>query len=95
MVYNRAPKGSLAVRESRGTHGNPAGTGGSGIKNFKCGTRRDCRKENAFPQNCRNSRTIKILSHLIQIVKQTFLSKLKHLSKTQIILSKSLSIFLL
>jgi hypothetical protein len=62
-ILIRAPKGSPALRESRGTRGNPAGTGGSGIKNFKCRTGRDSRKENAFPQNSRNSRTVKILSH--------------------------------
>ncbi len=43
--------------------GSPVGTGGSGIKNFKCGTGRDSRKENAFPQNSRNCRTVRILSH--------------------------------
>ncbi len=63
MRKSRAPKGSPALRKSRGTHGNPAGTGRSGIKNFKCGTGRDSRKENAFSQNCRNSRTVKIISH--------------------------------
>ncbi len=53
-THSRAPKGSPV---------GPAGTGGSGIKNFKCGTGRDSLKENAFPQNCRNSRTVKIFSH--------------------------------
>ncbi len=44
-----------------GPEGFPQEREGVGLKILSAG--RDSRKENAFPQNFRNSRTVKILSH--------------------------------
>jgi hypothetical protein len=69
------------MRESRGTRGNPAGTGGSGTKNSECGTGRESRKESAFPQLPQVSYS----SHYLQVLTKNF-----DLNLTQILEIKSI-----
>ncbi len=52
---------NISIRAPKGSPVGLAGKGGVAFKILSAG--QDSRKENAFLQNCRNSRTVKILSH--------------------------------